>query len=41
MRYNITDVPITIVNLKTPIEGALDEKDYIEKIVQVYNKIEK
>ncbi len=41
MRYNITDVPFTIVNYKISIEGALDEKDYIEKIVQVYNKIEK
>jgi glutaredoxin-like protein len=41
MRYNITDVPFTIVNHKIPIEGALDENDYIEKIMQTYRKIEK
>lgn len=36
MRYNIKDVPHTIVNGKDSVEGALDEKDFTDKILEAY-----
>ena len=38
LRYNVTDVPFTIVNKKVNVAGALDEKDYVEKVLQAYNQ---
>jgi glutaredoxin-like protein len=34
MRYNITDVPASVINNAVTIEGALDEKDFINRIKQ-------
>ncbi len=34
MRYNITDVPSTVVNNSVTVEGALDEKDFVDKIIE-------
>jgi glutaredoxin-like protein len=36
MRYHIEDVPHTIVNGKESVKGALDEKDFTEKILAAY-----
>lgn len=38
MRFNIEDVPHTVVNGKESIEGALDEQDFTDKILNVYRK---
>jgi glutaredoxin-like protein len=34
MRYHITDVPATVVNKSVTIAGALDEKDFVNKILE-------
>lgn len=34
MRYHITDVPSTVVNNSVTVEGALDEKDFVDKIIE-------
>jgi glutaredoxin-like protein len=34
MRYHITDVPATVVNKSVTVEGALDEKDFVNKILE-------
>ena len=39
MRYHVSDVPFTIVNNKISIKGALDEKDYVEKVLEAYNQL--
>jgi len=36
MRYHIEDVPHTIVNGKESVKGALDEKDFTDKVLEVY-----
>jgi len=36
MRFNIEDVPHTVVNGRESVEGALDEKDFTDKILQAY-----
>jgi glutaredoxin-like protein len=36
MRYNIEDVPHTVVNGRIPVEGALNEKDFTDKILAAY-----
>jgi glutaredoxin-like protein len=36
MRFNIEDVPHTVVNGKESVEGALDEKDFTDKVLRVY-----
>ena len=36
MRFNIEDVPHTVVNGKDSVQGALDERDYTDKILAVY-----
>ncbi|MEE9117451.1 MAG: thioredoxin family protein [Calditrichia bacterium] len=36
MRFNIEDVPHTVVNGKESVEGALNEKDFTDKILEVY-----
>jgi len=36
MRYHVAEVPFTVVNNKISIEGAPDEKDYVEKVLQAY-----
>jgi glutaredoxin-like protein len=36
MRYNITEVPFTIVNDTVPITGAPDENDFIDKVLDAY-----
>jgi glutaredoxin-like protein len=38
MRFNIEDVPHTVVNGKESVEGALDEKDFTDKILAVYRR---
>jgi glutaredoxin-like protein len=38
MRFNIQDVPHTVVNGKESVEGALDERDFTNKILSVYRK---
>jgi len=38
MRFNIQDVPHTVVNGKESVEGALDEQDFTDKILSVYRK---
>ena len=34
MRYHITDVPATVLNNSVTIEGALDEKDFVQRIIE-------
>jgi thioredoxin-like negative regulator of GroEL len=36
MRFNIEDVPHTVVNGKESVSGALDEKDFTDKVLAVY-----
>ena len=36
MRFNIEDVPHTVVNGKESVEGALDEKDFTDRILKAY-----
>jgi len=36
MRFNIEDVPHTVVNGKESVIGALDEKDFTDKVLEVY-----
>jgi len=36
MRFNMEDVPHTVVNGKGSVEGALDEKDFTDKILEAY-----
>ena len=36
MRFNIEDVPHTVVNGKESVAGALDEKDFTDKVLAVY-----
>jgi glutaredoxin-like protein len=36
MRFNIGDVPHTVINGRDSVEGALDERDFVDKILQVY-----
>ena len=36
MKFNIEDVPHTVVNGKIPIEGALNEKDFTDRILEAY-----
>ena len=36
MRFNIEDVPHTVVNGKESVVGALDEKDFTNKILEAY-----
>jgi glutaredoxin-like protein len=36
MRFNIEDVPYTVVNGKISVEGALNEKDFTDKILEAY-----
>lgn len=38
MRYKVVDVPFTIVNNKEAIAGALDENDFIERILESINQ---
>jgi glutaredoxin-like protein len=38
MRFNIQDVPHTVVNGKESVEGALDEQDFTDKILSVYRR---
>ena len=38
MRYNVKDVPRTMINEEISVDGALPELDLVEKIVEVYNK---
>ena len=38
LRYNIIDEPFTIVNDKISLEGALDEDDFVDKVVNAYHK---
>lgn len=40
MRYNVSGVPRTIVNEKTPIEGAVPEKVFVEKVIEAYKNNE-
>jgi glutaredoxin len=37
MRYNVSGVPRTIINGNIPIEGALPEQTFINKIMEAYN----
>jgi glutaredoxin-like protein len=34
MRYHITDVPSTVVNNSVTVDGALDEKDFVNKMIE-------
>jgi len=36
MRFNIEDVPHTVVNGKESVEGALDEKDFTDKVLRAF-----
>jgi glutaredoxin-like protein len=36
MRYNIEDIPHTVVNGNISVEGALNEKDFTDKIIEAY-----
>jgi len=36
MRFNIENVPHTVVNGNIPVEGALNEKDFTNKILEAY-----
>jgi len=38
MRYHVSDVPITVVNNKISVEGALDEKDYVQRVLQAFSE---
>jgi glutaredoxin-like protein len=38
MRYNIENVPHTVVNGRISLEGALNEKDFADKILEAYRK---
>ena len=38
IRYNVKDVPRTIIGEEMFIDGAVHELDLVEKIVEVYNK---
>ena len=35
MRYNVVEVPLTIVNEKDRIEGAPNEDDFVDKLVKI------
>jgi len=39
MRYHVSDVPFTVVNNKISVEGPLDEKDYVDRVVQAFHRI--
>jgi len=39
MRYHVSDVPFTVVNNKISVEGALDEKDYVDRVLQAFHRI--
>jgi glutaredoxin-like protein len=36
MKFNIEDVPHTVVNGTDSVEGALDERDFVDKVLAVY-----
>jgi len=38
MRYHVSDVPFTVVNNKISVEGALDEKDYVDRVLQAFHR---
>ena len=38
MRYQVVDVPFTVVNEKIAIEGALDEHDFVDRIIEAIGK---
>lgn len=38
MRYNVKGVPKTIIAKNVTIEGAISEMEFVNKIVEVYNK---
>ena len=38
LKYNIIDEPFTIVNDKIPVEGALNEDDFVDIVINAYHK---
>ncbi len=38
MKYNVRGVPRTIINEEMPVEGALQEEVFIQKILDVFNQ---
>ena len=36
MRFNIEDVPHSVVNGKVSVKGALDERDFTDKVLEAY-----